>query len=278
MLGSRDARPSILVNRILSSGLDPRRASSETRISSLDLVGRVEASVPESSPCDHVYLEDLFPPAYYRRLLDHLPETRWYRELRHREALRADGHSARRKFYLFPEHIMFLPAEQRVFWMDMARVLRSRVLQDAFKSKFRAALEGRFGRGIDRLSFYPVPMLLRDLGGYRIGIHGDGLRKAITVQLYLPRDDSQKHLGTVFHEGRNGEAAQRAKTLAFRPGTGYAFPVVRHKSWHSVTRTTDADGERNSLMLTYYVQHGVRAWLAQRLQRLMVFIGYGLRT
>ena len=111
---------------VLSSGLDTGIGSSGTPVSGLDLVGRVESSVPESGPCDHVYLEDLFPPAYYRRLLDHLPETRRYRELRHREAVQADGHSARRKFYLFPEHIMFLPAEQRVFWMELARVLRSR--------------------------------------------------------------------------------------------------------------------------------------------------------
>jgi hypothetical protein len=31
-------------------------------------------------------------------------------------------------------------------------------------------------------------------------------------------------------------------------------------------------------MLTYYVQQGALAWLAQRLHRLAVFIGYGLRT
>ena len=253
-------------------------ASSGTPDSSTDLVGRVESSALEATPFDHVYLEDLFPPEYYRRLLDHLPETRRYRELTHREAMQADGHSARRKFYLLPEHIMWLPAGQRAFWRELSRALRSWALQAAFKSKFRAALEARFGCSIDRLSFYPVPMLLRDLGGYRIGIHGDGQRKAITVQLYLPRDESQAGLGTVFHEGRNGDAALRTKRLPFRPATGYAFPVVRHQSWHSVPQTPDNVGERNSLMLTYYVQQGALAWLAQRLRRIAVFIGYGLRS
>lgn len=243
----------------------------------IDLAGRVEAMPLETAPFEHVYLERLFPPAEYRRLLEHLPETRRYRELTHREAMRPDGRSARRKFYLLPEHIMWLPREQRAYWRELSRQLRSRELQEAFKSKFRAALEQRFGTSIDRLSFYPVPMLLRDLGGYRIGIHGDAQRKAITVQFYLPRDESQAHMGTVFHEGRNGEAAQRTKRLAFMPGAGYAFPVIRHKSWHSVPQTSDSDGERNSLMLTYHVQQGLLAWLAQRLHRLAVFIGYGLR-
>ena len=135
-----------------------------------------------------------------------------------------------------------------------------------------------FGCSIDRLSFYPVPMLLRDLPGYRIGIHGDGQRKAITVQLYLPRDDSQAGLGTVFHEGRHGKSARRTKRLHFRPATGYAFPVVRHRSWHSVPQTADGVGERNSLMVTYQVQQGALAWLAQRLRRIAVFVGYGLRS
>jgi len=245
--------------------------------SGADLAARVSATALETAPCDHIYLERLFPPDEYRRLLDHLPETRWYRQLTHREAMRPDGTSARRKFYLLPEHIMWLPRRERAYWRAMARTLRSRELQEAFKTKFRAALEQRFGTSIDKLSFYVVPMLLRDLGGYRIGIHGDALRKAITVQFYLPRDESQAHMGTVFHEGRNGEAALHTKRLAFLPATGYAFPVVRHKSWHSVPQTSDADGERNSLMLTYHVQQGPLAWLAQRLHRLAVFIGYGLR-
>src|SRR5262249_2337513 len=145
------------------------------------------------------------------------------------------------------------------------------------KRKFRAALERRFGRGIERLSFYPVPMLLRDLSGYRIGIHGDSLGKAITVQFYLPRDDSQAHLGTILHEGRDGEAARRTKTLGFRPASAYAFPVVYHESWHSVATTSAADGERNSLMLTYYVQEGVFGRLLQRLKRAWLLAAYGFR-
>jgi len=249
-----------------------------TREPNADLVGRVASTPLQTAPFDHIYLEDLFPADYYRRMLEHLPETRRYRELTHREAMQANGHSARRKFYLLPEHIMWLPDGQRAFWRELSRALRSRALQDAFKSKFRAALEARFGCSVDRLSFYPVPMLLRDLGGYRIGIHGDSQRKAITVQLYLPRDESQAALGTVFHEGRNGPAALRTKRLPFRPATGYAFPVVRHQSWHSVPQTPDSVGERNSLMLTYHVQKGALAWLAQRLHRIAVFIGYGLRS
>jgi hypothetical protein len=242
----------------------------------LDIVDRVEASALESVPFDHVYLDGFCSQETYDRLLDHLPDTGRYRELRHRQAIRPDGRSARRKFYLFPEHIALLPPAPRAVWLEVSRVLRSLALQDAFKRKFRRALETRFNRSIERLTFYPVPMLLRDLGGYRIGIHNDSMSKAITVQFYLPRDESQAHLGTRFHEGRNGEAAGRLKTLAFRPASVYAFPVLYHATWHSVAQTADSDGERNSLMLTYYVQNGMD-WPVERAKRLWVFLAYAAR-
>lgn len=120
-------------------------------------------------------------------------------------------------------------------------------------------------------------MLLRDFGGYRIGIHGDSMRKAITVQLYLPPDGSQAHLGTRLHAGRTGEAAARVVSLQFLPATGYAFPVMRHESWHSVAETSEADGVRDSLMISYMVQDTPATWLVERLKRLWLFLVYGLR-
>ncbi len=242
----------------------------------LDLVARIRATPLQTAPFHHIYMEHVFPPADYHRMLDQLPETRRYREFRHQDAMQPDGHSARRKFYLFPEQIMRLPVRQRAVWQELSRVLRSHELQEAFKAKFQVALERRFRRPIDELSFYPVPILLRDFPGYRIGIHGDSLSKAITVQFYLPPDDAQSTVGTIFHDGRTGEAALRTRSLPFRPAAGYAFPVVYHESWHSVARTSPADGQRDSLMLTYYVQDSARRWLLPRLKRFWSSLVYDL--
>ena len=43
---------------------------------------------------------------------------------------------------------------------------------------------------------------------------------------------------------------------------------MRHESWHSVTQTSEQDGERNSLMLTYYVQDSAVDWVVERLKGL----------
>jgi hypothetical protein len=232
------------------------------------VISRIDETALETQPFDHVYLQQLFTPEHYRELLKNLPDARFFHELSHEDARRPDGSSTRHRFYLYPEQLRRLPAEQRRLWLPLSRLLMSRELQNAFKRKFRNALEARFGRSIDQLNFYPVPIVVRDLPGYRIGIHSDVMRKAITVQFYLPDDDSQQHIGTIFHEGRTGAAAQRTKKMQFLPASGYAFPVQSQASWHSAATVAEADGERRSIMLTYYVQDRPKWWFARRFDRL----------
>jgi hypothetical protein len=58
---------------------------------------------------------------------------------------------------------------------------------------------------------------------------------------------------------------------------GYAFPVVYHATWQSGCLDVRADGERNSLMLTYYVQNNAFDRLAEPAKRLWVFFAYAMR-
>ncbi len=239
------------------------------------MLAAVHDSAPAIVPCEHVYMRDVFSPDFYARLLASIPARDRFHDLRHKDAMRADGSSARLRMYLYPEQLWRLPANQRALWTAVSRTLRSRALQDAFKRKFRQSLETRFGRSIDQLDFYPIPILVRDQPGYRIGIHADVPAKAITVQFYLPRDASQRHLGTVFHHGRSGPDAERTVAMDFMPASGYAFAVVEKESWHSVRQTTEADGERASIMLTYYVQDTPKAWIKRRWDRFRSFFGVG---
>ena len=235
----------------------------------------IHDSVLATVPCEHVYMRNVFPSDFYARLLASMPARERFHDLRHKDAMRADGSSARLRMYLYPEQLWRLPAAQRAMWAAVSRTLRSRALQDAFKQKFRQSLETRFGRSIDQLNFYPIPILVRDQPGYRIGIHADVPAKAITVQFYLPKDSTQRHLGTVFHHGSSGPDAERTVAMDFLPASGYAFAVVEKASWHSVRQTTEADGERASIMLTYYVQDTPKAWFKRRYDRFRSFFGVG---
>ena len=237
------------------------------------IVDAAERSELRHKPFDHIYMEHVLDPATYAALLDAMPDRRFYHELEHRDALRPDGRSTRLRMYLYPELLWRLPAEQRRNWLPVAKALCSQRLQDAFKRKFRTSLEERFRKPVEQVGLYPVPILLRDQPGYRIGIHSDVGSKAITVQFYLPKDESQRHIGTIFHEGESGELAERTTQMPFIPATGYAFPVSLTKSWHSAAQTSDLDGERVSMMVTYYVADGISGHLFRRLRRALLSLG-----
>jgi hypothetical protein len=79
----------------------------------------------------------------------------------------------------------------------------------------------------------------------------------------------------VFHDGRDGDAALRTRKLPYLARSGYAFPVVPNASWHSVPQTAAADGERYSIMLTYYVQRAPLTWLKRRIDRARCYFGVG---
>jgi hypothetical protein len=176
--------------------------------------------------------------------------------------------------YLYPELLWRLPAELRRVWLPVARSLCSGELETAFKNKFRSALEKRFGKPAEKIGMYPIPILLRDQPGYKISVHSDVPTKAITVQFYLPADESQRHIGTIFHESDKGAGAKRTTQMPFLPATGYAFPVTQTKSWHSAAETSAKDGERVTMMVTYYVADGPFTWLKYRLRRALLWVGW----
>jgi hypothetical protein len=249
------------------------RGSSAGEAIERQLTAAVDRSELRHHPFDHIYMEDVLDPVTYAALLEAMPQSRFYHDLRHRDAIRADGSSTRLRLYLYPELVRNFPETERRAWLPVAQALCSRGLLDAFKRKFRDALEQRFGKPVERISLYPIPILLRDQPGYRIGIHADVSSKAITVQFYLPKDGSQRHIGTIFHEGQEGDAAARMTQMAFMPASGYAFPVTAAKSWHSAATTTQSDGERISMMVTYYVAEGPLRWLKLRARRLGLRFG-----
>ncbi|HEV2596043.1 MAG TPA: hypothetical protein VGU01_12665 [Sphingomicrobium sp.] len=237
------------------------------------IVAAVDRSELRAKPFDHIALSGLLDPACYQALLADMPSRRFYHELKHQDALRKDGSSTRLRMYLYPELLRSLPEEQRAVWIPVAEALCSQELEIAFKRKFRRSLEERFGKPVEKIGLYPIPILLRDQPGYRIGIHSDVKKKAITVQFYLPADERQRHIGTLFHEGKNGEGATKTIQMPFLPASGYAFPVALTKSWHSAATTTPEDGERVSMMVTYYVADNLVQRLYWKARRGLLSLG-----
>ena len=119
-----------------------------------------------------------------------MPDRRSYHELRHRDALRKDGSSTRLRMYLYPEVLWRLPDEQRKGVAADRPSALSKELEEGVQRQVRAALEKRFGKPVEEIGVYAIPILLRDQPGYKISVHSNVPTKAITVRLLSSTDES----------------------------------------------------------------------------------------
>lgn len=232
----------------------------------------VDAAPAFDAPFLHLVLGNVFPEDTYAAMLAAMPEYADYRPMHGRSKKKnKTGHSTRVKIDLFPEYIRHLPPEKRAIWDVVGRALCSDTVKDAFVRKLAPALEKRFGRNYASTGFFPIPILTRDIPGYRIGIHTDTHWKGITVQLYLPRDASTKHIGTIFHEELADKTKKKATQMQFLPNSGYAF-AVGDDSWHSADPVGPEVKTRDSILLTYFVDNNLLRVARNRAKRLGNFL------
>ena len=228
------------------------------------IVQAIQAAPLNPRPFNYVVLKRLFAEESYRQLIGLLPRATHYAELRHKDAILADGSCARLEFPLTEESLRTLEGTRRRFWKAVADALRHPLVKHAFAKKLAASIASRSIPADARTNLRIS--LLRDLPGYRIRPHQDIPQKLITVQFYLPADLSQIHLGTSLYRRNGVGELERLVRLPFLPNTGYAFGVTP-RSWHGVDRIPGGgESPRNSLMLTWYLDGGwqkLRASAAQ---------------
>jgi hypothetical protein len=237
------------------------------------VVNSVNAAATFETPFVHLVFDRVFPDDIYARMLAAMPEASDYRPMHGRSKGHdlADGTHTRVKIDLFPEYIRHLPSQKRVVWDIVGRVLCSAPVKHAFIRRLAPALARRFGPDYTKVGFYPIPVLTRDIPGYLITPHTDTRWKGITVQLYLPRDASTRHIGTIFHEKlQTGELVKRTQ-MQFAPNTGYAF-AVGDDTWHSADRVGPEVKTRDSILLTYFVDAGALRFLRNRGKRFGNFL------
>jgi hypothetical protein len=215
----------------------------------------------------------VFPDDVYAAMVEQMPSSADYRALPGRNGgnLREDGTSTRVKIDLFPEYIRHLPAGKRALWDRVGRALTSDAVRDAYVRALAPGLRRRFGDSYGSVGMYPIPVLTRDIPGYRITPHTDTRWKGITVQLYLPRDASATHIGTIFHDRLADGSLPKAKQMKFAPNSGYAF-AVGDNTWHSADPVGGEVDTRDSILLTYFVDAGMLRFFRNRGKRLGNFV------
>lgn len=220
-------------------------------------------------PFHRIFFDQFFPADVYQQIIEAMPVKSDYRPMsgRSKDYGAGPGGPSRVKIDLFPEYIRFLPQQKRVVWDTVGRVLCSGKLQTAFVKRLAPALKQRFGEEYADVGLFPMPVLTRDIAGYKIAPHTDTLWKAITVLIYLPPDASTAYVGTIIHEHAADGSLKRAGAARFLPNSGFAF-VVGKESWHSVDLLRPEIKTRDLIILQYFVDRGLLRVFRNRGKRL----------
>jgi hypothetical protein len=168
----------------------------------------------------------------YDEILDNLPHASLYV---HNPASRHCG-PGRSSFSLVARQLERLQPRQRAIWEAVRDQLHAPALAEHLATKLV----------VRRRPLVPFATLCRDTKGHFIDVHPDWDRKIITVQFYLPRDESLRDTGTDIYD----ESKRWVRRLEFLPNTAYCF-ARSETSYHGL-REIKNDIVRDSLMLTYY--------------------------
>ena len=232
----------------------------------------VDAAEQGTHPFLHLVLRNVFPDDVYASIRAAMPVYEDYRPMGGRsKAKNTQGNSTRVKIDLFPEFIRHFSPEKKDIWTLVGAALCSKAVKAAFIRRLAPALEKRFGPGYAQTGFFPIPILTRDIPGYKIKPHTDTHWKGITVQLYLPQDESTSDIGTIFHHRRPDGTMERTTQMQFIPKSGYAF-AVGDDSWHSADPVRAEVTTRDSILLTYFVDSGPLRVLRNRGKRVANFL------
>lgn len=240
-----------------------RITSLEIRTEALNhLLAMLARTEVHDEPFTHCYLEQVFPESLYDDLLAALPETDRYDGGRLKGG---DGYSMRYNYQLNRTQLARLDEPARTLWTGAAQALYAPQFQAALMEKLSLGIMRRFNidrQRVGQVALWPRGALYRDLPGYQIAPHPDTRRKIITMQLFLPPDNSREYLGTCLYKqhlmrGLLGRGRfERFKQFPFRRNSGYVFVVtntpLRPKSWHGCEKTPAHGGLRNTLLHVYY--------------------------
>ncbi len=228
------------------------------------MVSAIRNSDHNTEPFCHFYAEGLFPPALYAEILRRLPPPESYRPVNMERWSTADGKSTRDNLFLTRGTVSRLDPADASFWLGVASAITAPELKRAVFDILSPDLERRFKVPKDRVFEIPTQnkvVLLRDLEDYRIEPHPDGKAKYVTVQLYLPRDESQEDLGTSLYTKNSlprrlltGQRFKEFKRFPFRPNSVYGFAVIKmgqRTSWHGRELIPGGKGVRNTIIHTY---------------------------
>jgi len=214
-------------------------------------------------PFPHTYVEDVFPQDLYDEIQDNIPEPGNLSSIADKRPVK--GYKERFVFCFDDESLLNLDNKKRIFWKEFKNRMLSKNLMNFLLSRFMPYISSRFqNQNIQQLKFNSELLLIQDTMNYKIGPHTDSPRKVISFLFYLPKDNSQKELGTSIYMPKdfnfkcNGgphhprENFEKIITMPFLPNSLFCFPKTDN-SFHGVEKIL-TDEKRWLLLYDIYIE------------------------
>ncbi len=214
-------------------------------------------------PYPHIYLEEVFEPAFYDEILAHMPSDDSFGAIT-ATGRTGEGYDERHIMKFQTEHLLNLPSDQAAFWVQFSQWMGSARFQGFLMSLFKPFVDQRLKKimeinKVDTINSANEMLLVRDYTNYAIGPHTDSPARLLSVLFYLPPDDSLSHLGTSIYVPKDPkftciggphyhpDAFERIHTAPYRPNSLFAF-MKTDKSFHGVEPIADQDVRRDLLL------------------------------
>ncbi len=221
----------------------------------------VETANVSNRPFPHFLFKNIFPAEVYQHLLGSFPPLENYSELGKYAGTQGQ---TRYRCSLTQQGLQGMTPENQTLWQAARDALGHPAVKAAVFRQLAEGLAYRYSiphKEVESVTAYPKTEIYHEKSGYSIKPHPDTRKKVVTMQIALPTDDSQAHLGTEFYRlsplGLLSKPVGFTKvmTTPFQPNSGYAFVVLNTKlkrSWHGRSELEASSGERNSLLHLYY--------------------------
>lgn len=195
-------------------------------------------------PYPHLYVKDVFSDTFYAEIIKHLPNPKKLTQISKTGRVSYDKE---RYVLLFNDTSLDnLNENEKLFWVNFKNQFLSGRLKKFLISIFANYIQSRFP-DFKKMRFYDELMLVNDRMTYNIGPHTDKPTKVITFLFYLPKDESQKNLGTSIYFPKDQsfrcpgtthhpyENFVKIISMPFLPNSLFAF-VKTDNSFHGVEK------------------------------------------
>jgi hypothetical protein len=196
-------------------------------------INRLKTAEMIHDPYTHYCLDCVFPEAFYRSLLRHLPSASAYQNLFQITTLKLDHFRFRDQRDLADGWTASLPDKLSRFWDEFNTWFLGPELAQAVLDSFAGPMRARFGERSEWPAVSVEAQLIRHRAGYFLGPHTDLSTKLVVLLIYLATDDSHPHLGTSLYRPKK---------------SGFTCPDSNHYPFDEFVNVKTAPYRRNSLL------------------------------